>query len=62
MTVSLFRYIPLSLIDAAMAAGWAPTLALQDTCHGSYAVLCQWLCDCAEAWPLPTPMAKEERA
>lgn len=48
----LFRYIPLSLVDRAMALGWAPTQALAGTHHGGYSVLCEWLCSCPEAWPI----------
>lgn len=48
-----FRYVPLHLVDAAMKAGWVPTPALQDTPHGHYSVLCEWVCPtCPEAWPL----------
>jgi hypothetical protein len=50
--IRLFRYIPLRLVDRAMALGWAPTQALRDTCHGHYAVLCEWMCACPEAWPI----------
>ena len=51
-TIGHFRFIRLADVDAAMRAGWAPTAALKDTPHGAYGVLCRWLCDCPEAWPI----------
>jgi hypothetical protein len=47
-----FRYIVVSKIEAAAHAGWYLTDAFYGTCHGEYAVLGEWLCECPERWPL----------
>lgn len=54
----LFRYVPIAMMPAALAAGWSPTFALAGTCHGDYAVLCEWLCACPEPWPLTSQAAE----
>ena len=47
-----FRYISFAFMPLALKAGWLPTDALVGSHHGNYAVLCEWVCACPEAWPL----------
>ena len=44
-----YRYCPWSMLDAALALGWAFSAELGH--HSEHSVLLEWQCDCPPRWP-----------
>ncbi len=50
--MKLFRYVTNDRIPDYIRLGWIAHPSLEGTHHGTYGVLCQWLCACRLVEPV----------